>query len=250
MDQINVAAFYWVSARRTFSFIRSTPRAEAWLAVKSGVEEAEEKKAQEEHEVLVAGVEKIQLQEEQSKEEEKKHGHVETLNRCHSTSSSSSSDEEVEVEGEGGIKEKIKKKKKELKEKIEKKLHGGEKKTEEEEKKEAVVVEDTTVVVEKVEVSEAEPPVEEEKKGFLEKIKEKLPGSHAKKPVEEGLGVTPPHDSPAPVAVEVTSEHVKVQEVEGHEGKEKKGFLGKIIEKLPGYHRSAGEEGEKSPASH
>ena len=67
------------------------------------------------------------------------------------------------------------------------------------------------------------------------------------KAAEESGAVPPP---PLPV-VEVPAEHVKEHEVvEGTEGKEKKGFLGKIIEKLPGYHKNAGEEPEKSPGSH
>ncbi|PKU85118.1 dehydrin DHN1 [Dendrobium catenatum] len=217
-------------------------------------EEEEEKKPQQEEEVLVSGVEKIHIEdghkvEDKKKEGEKNHGLLEKLHRSHSSSSSSSSsDEEEEVEGEGGIKQKIKKKKQGLKEK----LHGREKKEKEEEKKEPAFVpaaaeETPAVVVEKVDVfEEAAPPPEAEKKGFLDKIKEKLPG-HGKKAAEESGAVPPP---PLPV-VEVPAEHVKEHEVvEGTEGKEKKGFLGKIIEKLPGYHKNAGEEPEKSPGSH
>jgi len=175
------------------------------------------------------------------KEEEKHHGLLDKLHRSHSTSSSSSSSDEEEVEGEGGIKNKIKKKKA-LKEKIEEKEHH-----EEENKKHAFVpappVEEPVVVVEELELQEPVVP-EEGKKGFLEKIKDKLPG-HIKKPTEEG-----PAALPADV-VQHSGEHVKVHEaVEGTEGKEKKGFLGKIIEKLPGYHKSTGEEGDKTPASH
>ena len=99
------------------------------------------------------------------------------------------------------------------------------------------VEEKPTVSLEKVDVfEETLPPPEEEKKGFLDKIKEKLPG-HGKKAAEEA-GAVPP-------AVE---EHEAAERTEGKE--EKKGFLGKIIEKLPGYHKSAGEEAEKSPGSH
>lgn len=185
-------------------------------------------------------------QEEEKKEQEKHHGLLDKLPRSHSSSSSSSSSEEEEVEGEGGIIEKIKKKKKEkaLKEKIEEKEHH-----EEENKKPAYVaappVEESVVVVkEELELQEQVAP-EEGKKGFLEKIKDKLPG-HSKKPTEEG--------APAPPAdvVEDSGEPGKVHEAaEGTEGKEKKGFLGKIIEKLPGYHhKSTGEEGDKTPASH
>ncbi|KAG8378044.1 hypothetical protein BUALT_Bualt08G0097200 [Buddleja alternifolia] len=58
----------------------------------------------------------------------------------------------------------------------------------------------------------------EEKKGFLDKIKDKLPGG--KKPEE----VAPP---PSPPAAECAA-------VPEAEGKEKKGFLEKIKEKIPG----------------
>ncbi|KAL7589486.1 hypothetical protein Lser_V15G36675 [Lactuca serriola] len=58
----------------------------------------------------------------------------------------------------------------------------------------------------------------EEKKGFIEKIKEKLPGGHKKE--EE--------------------EHAD----EG-EHKEKKGIFEKIKEKIPGYHSKSDEEKEK-----
>ncbi|KAJ8512027.1 hypothetical protein OPV22_002461 [Ensete ventricosum] len=193
-------------------------------------------------EVLVSGVEKIHL-EEAEKEEDKKEGLLEKLHRSHSSSSSSSSDDEEEDGGEN----KEKKKKKGLKEKIKEKL-GCEKKEGEEEAKltevhvehevvaAAVVTDgdDTAVVVEKVEEStvkvEAGPEVEE-KKGFLEKIKDKLPGH--KKPAEE-------------VPAACVAEH----EGEGHEGKEKKGILGKLMEKLPGYHKAEEKEGEKSSPAH
>nr|GLL37066.1 phosphoprotein ECPP44-like [Ipomoea trifida] len=72
---------------------------------------------------------------------------------------------------------------------------------------------DTSVPVEKCD--DEEPA--EEKKGFLDKIKEKLPGGGNKKAEEE---VAPP-PPPAPAA-------------EHHEGEPKKGFLDKIKEKLPG----------------
>ncbi|XP_057498288.1 phosphoprotein ECPP44-like [Actinidia eriantha] len=113
-----------------------------------------------------------------------------------------SSDEE---EGEGG--EKKKKKKKGLKEKKE---------------------EDTSVPIEKCE----EPAIVEEKKGFLDKIKDKLPG-HSKKAEE----VSPP-SPPAMVAVSPSA-------AEEGEVKEKKGFLDKIKEKLPGYHPKTEEDKEK-----
>ncbi|KAG6390790.1 hypothetical protein SASPL_148535 [Salvia splendens] len=81
--------------------------------------------------------------------------------------------------------------------------------------------EDTSVPVEKYEEHE-------EKKGFLDKIKDKLPGG---KKTEE-VAAPPP---PAPVVADYSEA----------EGKEKKGFLDKIKEKLPGYHPKSDEEKEK-----
>ncbi|KAJ8762344.1 hypothetical protein K2173_007502 [Erythroxylum novogranatense] len=199
------------------------------------------KKEEEKHqeEVMAAQFEeKVRVSEHETKEkEEKKPGLLEKLHRS-SSSSSSSSDEE---EGEG---EEKKKKKKGLKEKIKEKISGD--KEHEEEKKH----EDTAVPVEKcdVEVSHTEThhhqPVEvihseqpsqetEEKKGFLEKIKEKLPGHH-KKPEEV---VTPP---PTETCTPPETTHSP-----DAEAKEKKGILEKIKEKLPGYHPKTEEEKEK-----
>nr|AEB77936.1 dehydrin [Salvia officinalis] len=151
------------------------------------------------------------------KEEEKHESLIGKLSRSDSSSSSSS---EEEVEGENG--EKIKRKKKKgLKEKI-----LGDKK---EEEKKCV---DTSAPVEKYD-DVVTAPEQEEKKGFLDKIKDKLPGG---KKTEEVAAPPPP---PAPVAVDhgpITPEA---------EGKEKKGFLDKIKEKLPGYHPKSDEEKEK-----
>ncbi|XP_072956911.1 dehydrin COR410-like [Typha angustifolia] len=202
--------------------------------------------------VLIAGVENIHVTEvekvEEKKEEEKKEGFLEKLHRSHSSSSSSSSDEE---EGEGGEK-KEKKKKKGLKEKVKEKLGCEKKENEDEEKKTTLVAEeevvtatavtaddDTSITVEKVDESiKLDVPPEEEKKGFLEKMKEKLPGH--KKPNEEAA---PPASEPVVYA--------KEQETDGHDGKEKKGIFGKIMEKLPGYHKGGEEkETEKTGASH
>lgn len=98
--------------------------------------------------------------------------------------------------------------------------------------------EETVVAVEKVEVDPAHP---EEKKGFLDKIKEKLPGQHKK--TEE---VPPP---PAPPA---SAEYGGGSEATHHEGeaKEKKGIFEKIKEKLPGYHPKAEDEKEKEKETH
>ncbi|GMH04656.1 hypothetical protein Nepgr_006496 [Nepenthes gracilis] len=187
----------------------------------------EEEKPQEEG--IVTEFEKVHVSEHVSKEErreeeekEKKHGLLEKLHR--SDSSSSSSDEE---EGEDGEKKKKKKEKKGLKEKIKEKLPG----REEEERRD----QDTAVPVERYEenihveeVVPSEPSDPDEKKGFFDKIKEKLPGQN-KKPEE----VPPPPELECAAAVQ-----------EG-EGKEKKGILEKIKEKIPGFHPKNEEEKEK-----
>ncbi|XP_068646490.1 phosphoprotein ECPP44-like [Aristolochia californica] len=140
-------------------------------------------------------------------EEEKKPGLVEKFTRSNSSSSSSSSDEDGEK----------KKKKKGLKDKIKGNVSG--------EKESEAKHEDTSVPIEKID--EPHPQASDEKKGFLEKIKEKIPGGHKK---TEGEVVEPVLPVPPVVAHE--------------EEKEKKGLLEKIKEKLPGYHKN-GEEKEK-----
>ncbi len=134
----------------------------------------------------------------------------------------SSDEEEV---GEDGEKRKRKKEKKGLKEKIQGKVD------DKEEKKH----EDTAVPVEKVEVDPAHP--DQEKKGFLDKIKEKLPGH--KKTEEVPL-----------TSSDYGAAHTETSAVD-HEGeaKEKKGILEKIKEKLPGYHPKTDEEKEKEKES-
>ncbi|XP_047324810.1 phosphoprotein ECPP44 [Impatiens glandulifera] len=176
-----------------------------------------------EEEVLVAEFDKVQVSEpkvevvvveEEKVDEEKKQSFFEKL---HNDSSSSSSSDEEE---EGSEKKEKKKKKKGLKEKIKEKITGGGE-------------EDTTVPIEKYEEEEAVAAVvvpPEEKKGFLEKIKDKLPGQKKTEEVP----------APAPVAA------VEVVQVE--ETKEKKGILEKIKEKLPGYHPKTTEE-EKGQGS-
>lgn len=81
----------------------------------------------------------------------------------------------------------------------------------------------------------AEPAQTEEKKGFLDKIKEKLPGQYTKK----GEEVPPP---PPPSSTEYGASALPP----AHEGeakeKEKKGILEKIKEKIPGYHPKPEEE--------
>jgi len=139
-------------------------------------------------------------------EGEKKHTSLlEKLHRSDSSSSSSS-----EEEGEDGEKRKKKKEKKKK--------------------------EDTSVPVEKVEVVDVTTGTEE-KKGFLDKIKEKLPGGHKK---AEDV-TTPPPVVAAPVHTETTATTTTTST--GHEG-EKKGILEKIKEKLPGYHAKTATDGE------
>lgn len=118
---------------------------------------------------------------------------------------------------------------KEKKEKKDKKKKKGLKEEKKEEKHEE---EDTSVPIEKYE-EEAVVGQPEEKKGFIEKIKEKLPGQHKK--TEEVVVATPP---PAPVMVECYAAEESHQEggPEADQPKEKKGFLEKIKEKIPGYH--------------
>ncbi|RVX12348.1 Dehydrin COR410 [Vitis vinifera] len=84
---------------------------------------------------------------------------------------------------------------------------------------------DESVPVEKCdEMSKEELTNPEEKKGFLEKLKEKLPGQHKK-------GEEADHATPTECAPDKHSP-------------EKKGILEKIKEKLPGSHKN-GEEKDK-----
>ncbi|VAI59313.1 unnamed protein product [Triticum turgidum subsp. durum] len=84
--------------------------------------------------------------------------------------------------------------------------------------------------------------IKREKKGFLEKIKEKLPGGH-KKP-EDAAPVPVTHAAPAPVHAPAPA----AEEVSSPDAKEKKGLLGKIMDKLPGYHKT-GEEDKAAAAA-
>ena len=126
-------------------------------------------------------------------EEEKEEKKHSLLEKLHRSDSSSSSSSEEE--GEDGVKRKKKKDKK------------------------------------KVTTTEGEVKTEEEKKGFMDKLKEKLPG-HGKKPEEA---------SPAPVVA---------PPVEEAHPAEKKGILEKIKEKLPGYHPKTVEEEKKDKDDH
>ncbi|XAR72656.1 hypothetical protein NMG60_11019372 [Bertholletia excelsa] len=149
------------------------------------------------------------------KTKEHKHTLVEEL---HQTNSNSiwSSDEAEEVGG------KKKRKKKGLKEMIEGKMSR--------EDVEVSQHKDASDLPDQVQKVNAEPAHHEEKKGFLEKLKVKLPGQHKKS--EEGSPAAPPEcaadgNSPA------------------EEAKEKKGIMEKIKEKLPGYRKNDGEEVKK-----
>jgi len=199
-----------------------------------GKKKKEEERAQEDQD-LVTGVENLHVDEapkvEEKKEEEKKESLQDKLHRSNSSSSSSSSEEEECPDGE-----KRKKKKKGLKEK-----QHGDKKEAKEEKNPAVVVTEPDYfdapaappATEKIdETVKVEAVPEEEKKGFLEKIKEKLPGHHKKEGEEQ-------------VAIK---ESATVSEGgEGQDGKEKKGIFEKIMEKLPGHHH---KEEIDTPAVH
>ncbi|KAI8024988.1 Dehydrin COR47 [Camellia lanceoleosa] len=157
--------------------------------------------------VAMIELETVQVSEADKMKE--KHTLMEELHRSHSNSSSSSDDEE------GGEK---KRKKKGLKEEIKKKTSS---------KKEEQVKghKDTSGTLENCnEVGNAEATLQEEKKDFLEKIKEKLPGQHKK--AEEGNPAAPPPEC----AADGNSPR--------SETKDKKGILEKIKEKLPGYHKN------------
>ncbi|EAZ24133.1 hypothetical protein OsJ_07873 [Oryza sativa Japonica Group] len=218
-------------------------------------DQPEEKKHEEE---LVTGMEKVSVEEPKKEEHhaegEKKESLLSKLHRS-SSSSSSSSDEEEEVIDDNG--EVVKRKKKKgLKEKIKEKLPGHK-----DHAAPAPVVthgdhhHDTAVPVEKIEGDHAKTEAtlprapEEEKKGFLDKIKEKLPGGH-KKP-EDATAVPPPAASPAAPATTPAPAHPPpaTEEVSSPDGKEKKGILGKIMEKLPGYHKGSGEEDKTAAAA-
>nr|AAD02259.1 dehydrin 8 [Hordeum vulgare subsp. vulgare] len=214
--------------------------------------EEEDKKKEEE---LVTGMEKVSVEEPEVKEDgEKKETLFSKLHRSSSSSSSSSDEEEEEeVIDENG--EVIKRKKKKgLKEKLKEKLPGH--KDNEAEHVTGLPApmapasvqthHDTDVVVEKIDgdaKTEATPAVpEEEKKGFLEKIKEKLPGGH-KKP-EDAAAVPVTHAAPAPVHAPAPA----AEEVSSPDAKEKKGLLGKIMDKLPGYHKTGEEDKAAAPS--
>ncbi|KAM7475194.1 hypothetical protein LguiB_022437 [Lonicera macranthoides] len=141
--------------------------------------------------------------------EDNKHTFTDELQRSRSHSSS------------GG--ERKKKKKKGLKEKIKDKISGDHPNKEPQQKMDHTdaPIADPMARCDN-EMGKTEPTLAEEKKGILEKIKEKLPGQH-KKP-EEG--------SPTGKA-ECDENACSI----GGETKEKKGIMEKIKEKLPGGHK-------------
>lgn len=97
---------------------------------------------------------------------------------------------------------------------------------------------DHAVVVQKVEddlKTDAPPAPEEEKKGLLDKIKEKLPGGHKK-----------PEDAAAAPAVHAPAPTPHTEDVSSPDGKEKKGLLGKIMDKIPGYNKGSTEDDHKA----
>jgi len=231
--------------------------------------EEEEDKKQEE--ALASGVEKLSVEEpaEAKKEEHHEDGHKhETLFtklQRSSSSSSSSSDEEEEVIDDNG--EVLKRKKKKgLKENIKEKLPGH-KDGEGEHVTTGLPApappaalqthgdhHDTAVPVEKIDATEAPAAAvpEEEKKGFLEKIKEKLPGGH-KKPEDAAAAVPVTHAAPAPAPVHTPAPTPPAEEatVSSPDAKEKKqGILGKIMDKIPGYHKAEDDKAAAPTGEH
>ncbi|KAF9601927.1 hypothetical protein IFM89_024241 [Coptis chinensis] len=140
--------------------------------------------------------------EEKKQGEESKPGFVEKLHRSNSSSSSSSDEENAQGE----------KKKKGLKEKLtKKKVTAGDHKEED-----------------KIQHGEGltQPEETEEKKGFMEKIKEKIPAKDKKA------------DEPAVVY------HPTETKFPEDEAKEHKGIMEKIKEKLPGHNQNGEEKKE------
>ncbi|XP_021752990.1 phosphoprotein ECPP44-like [Chenopodium quinoa] len=144
------------------------------------------------------------------------------------SSSSSSSEEEVE---EDGVKVK-RKKKKGLTDKIKEKL------PDHKDEAAATPVSDYDDHHQPATVT-AEATHPEEKKGFLEMIKEKLPGHHK----DDAVAPVPvPAPAPAPAAPQppVVAHCGSDGQCGGsHEAQEKRGFLEKIKDKLPGGHKDS-----------
>jgi len=236
-----------------------------------GKKKEEEGTKQEEE--LATGVEKVSLEEPEVKHEggEKHESLLTKLQRSSSSSSSSSDEEEEEVIDDNG--EVIKRKKKKgLKEKLKEKLPGHKDTTTEGQHATGLPApappaalqthdahHDTAVPVEKIhgDVKTEAPPAavpEEEKKGFLEKIKEKLPGGH-KKPEDAAAAAPVTHAAPEPVThaapapVHAPAPAAEEVTVSSPDAKEKKGILGKIMDKLPGYNKAPAEEDKAAAAA-
>lgn len=135
----------------------------------------------------------------------------------------------------------------------EKKEEEEEKKHEEEKEKKKHEEEETRVPIPiPIEKSEEEAVVQpEEKKGFLEKIKDILPGHHKRaEEVEVVVAPPPPGHHKKAEEVEVappppppTVVECYAAPAEQDSPKEKKGFLEKIKEKIHGnHHKTTGEE--------
>ncbi|KAI3807740.1 hypothetical protein L1987_23674 [Smallanthus sonchifolius] len=161
------------------------------------------------------------------------------LEKLHiSDSNSSSSDEECE----DGEKKKKKKKDKSLKEKVEKKIEEDKVKINvkiEEAREKALELKEKTIIkhhhhhpVKLLSLHQNQLVRLKRKKGFIEKIKDKLPGGH-KKAEDELAAPLPP-----PVEAVKADHHVNAE----NEHKEKKGILELIKEKLPGYHSKSEKE--------
>ncbi|KAK9112550.1 hypothetical protein Scep_020069 [Stephania cephalantha] len=127
-----------------------------------GGKKEEEQKLGHDHQVIVTDFENTYLWSDEGVKEGEKPNSTEKLHRSHSTSSTSSSDEE---EGEGGDKSKKKEKKKAgiFKDAVD--VHRDE-----------YNIEDDRTAMNGAPAGDHS----EEKKGFIEKIKEKLPGAHHK----------------------------------------------------------------------
>lgn len=170
--------------------------------------------------------------------QKKKHeGLVEKIHRSDGSSSSSSDEGEGDDEEKRRRKKEKKEKKKGLRKKIMEKLPGHEDELKIDYQHQHHK-EETNVPVEKVHHEELhsshanKPPQEaEEKKGFLDKIKEKLPGQQKKADGHEHEHEVTP----------VAAEH--------HEAKEKKGILEKIKEKIPGFHSKNAADEKKDTAN-
>ncbi|VAI59314.1 unnamed protein product [Triticum turgidum subsp. durum] len=174
-----------------------------------GKKKAEEDK--EKQEELVTGMEKVSVEEPEVKKEEHEDGEKkETLfSKLHRSSSSSSSSSDEEEEE---------------------------------------VIDDNGEVIKR-----------KKKKGLKEKLKEKLPG-HKDTEGEHVTGLPAPaapasvqthHDTDVVVEKidgDVKTEAPAAEEVSSPDAKEKKGLLGKIMDKLPGYHKT-GEEDKAAAAA-